>query len=85
VTQSIAEGVERLAVKIAIGSLGHGIVAESRKLVDRIVEGDRQAASGAEIRGQRLRYGSFAFFARIPSFEDCWQVFIFPVHGSDGH
>src|SRR6516165_9714931 len=44
--EAVAEVEERLALEVAVGAVGHGVVVEGGKTVDTGVEGNGQAAGG---------------------------------------
>src|SRR5580658_5336675 len=54
ITQSIAEGIERLAAEVAIGPVCHPVVFEVRQLIDTLVKGDGEPAGRVVFAAQRL-------------------------------
>lgn len=84
---AIPEWVEGLAVEVAVSAAAHRVVAEGGQLIDGLVEGDGQAARGAEAASEQARDGGAAFSARVPGLYNRWQVAIRPVdgHGAAAH
>src|SRR6516165_8868474 len=80
IAQAVAKGIERLAVKIAVGALAHGVVLERRKLVRGLVKCNRQAACRTEVTGERLGKCGAAFFTRVPGLDDRGEVLVGPVY-----
>ncbi len=79
VAEAVAEGVERLAGEVAVGAALHGVVVEGRELLERGVEGEREAACGVVVAGESFGDGGAACFAGIPGFEDGGGVLLRPV------
>src|ERR1700686_1659545 len=63
VTESIAERIKRLAVKIAVSPVLHRVVFKDGQLLDALVKRYRQAARWIIPARQRLGNGSSAFLA----------------------
>ena len=80
VTQAVAEGIERLALEVAISAALHRVIFKGRKLVDAGIERDRQASGGIVAAGESLRHCRAALFARIPRIENGVGVLLGPVH-----
>src|SRR5690606_17829206 len=55
VAQAVSERIHRRAGEVAVGAPAHVVVAERRQVVDRAVEGQRQAPGGVEMAGDRVR------------------------------
>ena len=70
-----------MPVEVAIGAALHRVVLKWRKLVDALVERDRQAACGIVFAGKRFGHSGAALFAGIPRIENRVGVFVGPVHG----
>ena len=68
VAESIAERIECFAIKVAVGALGHRVVLERRKLIDRFVESNWQSPAGIEVTGEGIGNCGAAFFSWIPRF-----------------
>src|SRR6185312_10700515 len=80
VAEAISKRPERLAVKVTISSAFHRVVLEVRQLVHIFVESDWQTSRRIVFAAQSFGDGRSAFFAGIPSFEDCICMRFLPVH-----
>src|SRR5262245_11299772 len=79
VAQSEAEWVERFTREIAVCAPLHPIIFERRKLVDGFIECHGESSARVVISEDHVSDRRATFFSRIPGFNDCWHVLIFPI------
>ncbi len=80
IAETVAEGIERLALEIAIRAAIHGVVFEVGQLAHVFVERDGETAGGVVFAGEGVSYGRAALFAGIPRIEDRVNMLAGPVH-----
>ena len=80
VTQSIAEGKQRLPREVAIGAACHPVVLKRRQVLHRLVERHRQPSTGIIIAKENIGDGVSAGLSGIPGLDDSRDVLRRPLH-----
>ena len=83
ITQSVAEGEERLLLQVAVGTPLHIVILKVGQLGRVAIEGDGQPSAGVVAAEQCLGYGLSAGLSRVPCLQDGLAVARFWLQ-SDG-
>ena len=87
VGEAVAEGIQGLALKVAVSPAFHGIICKVRQLFRTVIEGNWQLAGGRNLSKEHFGHHCSAPRTRIPNLHHRVRMLlqIPQVHGTAGH